>query len=85
MGAIDKYCRGAHMTCPIHCDSGKIADSQKASQTLGNFYSTTYGIKYPTLLYLDKEEIITKAKEKGIWQNKHVGGCVIVPLQLQSI
>lgn len=55
---------------------------QKASQTLDNLKSTSYGTEHPVLrplLGMDKENIIKKSKELGIFMKKHAGCCNATP------
>ncbi|MFP4045839.1 MAG: 7-cyano-7-deazaguanine synthase [Candidatus Aenigmatarchaeota archaeon] len=55
---------------------------QKASQTLENLETTSYGVKYPInrpLMSLDKEEIVRKSKEMGLYMRQHAGCCNLTP------
>ncbi len=54
---------------------------QKASQTLHNLVILSKGLQYPIfrpLLGLNKIEIEHIAREVGLWQEKHAGGCLAV-------
>jgi thiamine biosynthesis protein ThiI len=57
------------------------AVGQKASQTLSNM-QTASSITIPIirpLIGMDKEDIIKKSKELGLWMPQHTGCCKIVP------
>lgn len=83
-------CRKAMFkTAEILCDEMNIGSittgeslGQKASQTLDNLASTSYRIKYPIyrpLIGLDKEEIIKRAKEIGLYFKIHTSCCNTTP------
>ncbi|MFB6088407.1 MAG: hypothetical protein ABEK36_01360 [Candidatus Aenigmatarchaeota archaeon] len=49
---------------------------QKASQTIDNLKTTSFNIKYPIhrpLIGLDKDEIVEKSKNAGLFLKKHAG------------
>lgn len=55
---------------------------QKASQTLENIIATSIGINFPVirpLIGLNKDEIINRSKDFGIWNPDHAGCCLTVP------
>jgi len=55
---------------------------QKASQTLENLKATSYGVKCPILrplMGMDKEDIIKRSKELGLWMSEHAGCCNATP------
>lgn len=57
---------------------------QKASQTLENLRTTSYDINYPIhrpLIGLDKDKIVKKSKEEGLFFQKHTGCCNATPDQ----
>ena len=55
---------------------------QKASQTVSNLVSTSMGIKTEILrplLSMDKDEIVSLAREMGIFMDVHTGCCNVTP------
>lgn len=55
---------------------------QKASQTLGNIRTTSWEVDYPILrplIGMDKDEVVRKSKEMGIYMSKHADCCNMTP------
>lgn len=58
------------------------AIGQKASQTLDNLEATSFGVEYPIIRPLsgmDKEEIIQRSRDLGLFMPKHAGCCNATP------
>ncbi len=56
--------------------------AQKASQTAYNYVATHKGLKHAViapLLGMEKEEIVRLAKKHGLYQERHVGSCLLAP------
>lgn len=77
--------RAASLICDrINASSIVTGESlgQKASQTLENLESTSWALDHPILrplMGMDKQEIVEKSKEIGLYMPKHAGCCNMTP------
>ncbi len=78
------FLAGAMISKKIGADSMTTGEAlgQKASHTLQNLRTTSYGVKVPIhrpLMGMDKQEIIKKSKEMGLYMSTHAGCCSATP------